>query len=361
MKPALFAAAFLAACAALPAYAQRPLDPREYQRRHVGEPTQILVLGSPHLSGAPDGWDPAVLEPLIDRLEAFRPDAILIEALSGESIDALWRYREIYPEVATTYGGRVLTMAAQTRNALQMDFPDAEAEMRRTLAEWPASPSPAQRRRLAALFVAAGDPNSAVVQWWRLDPAERKAEDGISTQLMTMLNEYDTRKNENHLVGARLAVRLGLERLYAIDDHQDDDTHPGFEQDAEAFFPSWGPELMANEAFRPLREAAQNLNTPEQVMATYRMLNSTRIGRLDSDGQWLSLINRESPNNVGRSRLAYWETRNMRQAAHIREVTARYPGKRILVITGSAHKAWFDVYLSMMSDVQIVDMQRVLR
>jgi hypothetical protein len=48
-------------------------------------------------------------------------------------------------------------------------------------------------------------------------------------------------------------------------------------------------------------------------------------------------------------------------AANIREVAARHPGGRILVITGSAHKPWLDAYLAMMSDVEIVDAARVLR
>jgi hypothetical protein len=340
----------------------RPFDPRAYQDRVVGEPTQILVLATPHLSGAPEGWNTANLAPLLDRLAAFRPDAILIEGLSGESVDALWRYREIYGDTATSYGGRLMNMAAMTRNALQMEMPDAEAEVRRTLADWPAEPTAAQRRRLAALFVASGDPNSALVQWWRLDVSERIADESISSLLVTALNDYDTRKNENHLIAARLAVRLGLERVYPTDDHADDDTHQGFSEDFEAFYNGgWRDDIMANQAFVPLREAARNLNTPAQLMATYRMLNTNAIGRVDADGQWLSMINRESPNSVGRSRVAYWETRNLRQVAHIREVSARYPGRRLLVIVGSAHKAWFDAYLRMMSDVEIVDAGRVLR
>ncbi len=364
MKPILFAAFAAAAIACAPtALAQsRPFDPRTYQDRVVGAPTQILVLATPHLSGAPDGWDPANLEPLLDRLAAFRPDAILIETLSGESIDSLWRYRDIYPDSATTYAGRTMNMAVMGANGVQMDMPQAEAEVRRVLADWPADPTPAQRRRLAALFVAAGDPHSALVQWWRLEPAERVAQDGISSVLLAALNEYDTRKNENHLIASRLAARLGLERVYATDDHAADDMGERASADFEAFYNSgWGAEVMANQAFVPLREAAQNLNTPDQLMATYRMLNTNAIGRVDSDGQWLSMINRESPNGVGRTRVALWETRNLRQIAHIREVSAHYPGQRLLVIVGSAHKPWFDAYLRMMSDVEIVDATRALR
>src|SRR5690606_27433202 len=80
----VIAAALLAAVIAAPAAAQtRPFDPREYQRQHVGAPTQVLVLGTMHLSGTPETFDPAVLDPLLDRLAAFAPDAITIEALPG--------------------------------------------------------------------------------------------------------------------------------------------------------------------------------------------------------------------------------------------------------------------------------------
>lgn len=121
MKPWMFALG-LAAASLAPAQA-REFDPRAYQSQHVGEPTQVLVLGTPHLSGTPEDFDPAVLEPLLQRLAAFKPEVIAIEALSGESIDALWRYRAIYPEVATSYGGRMMTMAAGVRHGLQLDFP----------------------------------------------------------------------------------------------------------------------------------------------------------------------------------------------------------------------------------------------
>ncbi len=362
MRTTILALAALCAVGAITPAAAQQFDPRSYQDRVVGASTQVMVLGSPHLSGAPDTFDPAVLEPLLVRLAAFSPDIIAIEALSGESIHALWQYREIYPEVATSYGSRSLAMAALAHNSLQLDMPDAEAEVRRTLATWPDEPTPAQRRRLAALLVASGDPNSALLQWWRLDPSERRAEDGVSTGLMEQLEAFAARRNEKHLVGARLAVRLGLERLYPIDDHGSDDVVLDREADLEAFMGQpWFQDVLNDPAFAPLREAGQRLTTPEQTLATYRFLNSPTAGRTDADAQWLSMIRRESPNQVGRTRVAEWETRNLRQVANIREVIARHPGARVLVITGSAHKAWFDTYLRMMTDVQVVNTERALR
>ena len=80
--------------AAAPAPAQTPgaFDPREHRERLHGEPTRVLVIGTPHLSGTPDDFDPAVLEPLLERLAAFGPDIIAIENLSGESVHALKTY-----------------------------------------------------------------------------------------------------------------------------------------------------------------------------------------------------------------------------------------------------------------------------
>lgn len=335
-------------------------DPRTYRQAHIGAPTQIMVLGTPHLSGTPENWDPSVLEPLLDRLAGFDPDAIAIEALTGPGIETMWTYRETHPDVAATYGGRAMALAGISRMTLAMDMPQAEAEMRRTLAAWPAAPTPEQRRRLAALFVAAGDPNSALVQWWRLEPAERKADASISKLLARELDAFAARPNENHLIAARLAVRLGLDRVHPTDD-QSDDWDPAMTKPIEAFMSEpWLAELLADPRFKPLAEASGNLGTSDQALATYRLLNSAAAGRLDADGQWLNMLNRPSPDQVGRRRVALWEVRNLRMVANVREVAARYPGGRVLVIVGSAHKPWFDAYLGMMVDVQVVDTAGVL-
>jgi hypothetical protein len=350
--------------AAQPASAQPAFDPRTYQQRHVGAPTQILVIGSPHLNALPDTFDPAVLEPLLARLQAFRPDAIAIETLPGRNISHMWQYREAFPGVARDYGALAMIMAALARDAIGLDAPEAEAEMRRTLAALPASPTPAQRRRLAALFAAAGDPASAVVQWWRLDPAERIADDNMSGLLVEQLATFDTpaRRSENYLIAARLAVRLGHERVYPMDDQTDDIDRAALLANMRTFLSEpWVARMMNDPRFKPVREAGEHLRTPQETLDTYRMLNAPATGRIDADSQWLNMINRPSPQDAGRTRVSAWEVRNLRMAANIREVASSIPGKRVLVITGASHKPWLDAYLAMMSDVRIVDAQAVLR
>ncbi|MEZ6022734.1 MAG: DUF5694 domain-containing protein [Hyphomonadaceae bacterium] len=364
----LLLAAVLAILAVSPAAAQnRAFDPRAYQDRHAGEATQILVVATMHLRRTPEDFDPAVLEPLLARLQAFQPDAIAIEALPGRSIQQMWNYRAAYPDVATTFGGQAMAMSAAARPGVGMDMGDAEAELRRTWDDWPEHPTAAQRRRRAALFAAAGDPASAVVQWWRLQPSERIADDNVPAQLAQMLDTYATpaRRNEHYLIASRLAVRLGLERVYPMDDQSD---HVGaeyagdFYTDLDVFTDEpWHAAMLNSPSFRPLREAAAHLTSADEALATYRMLNSFAVGHADANGQWLNLINRESPHGAGRARVAAWETRNLRMAANIREVAAQFPGGRVLVIVGSAHKPWLDAYLSMMSDVEVANATRALR
>lgn len=361
LAPAL-ASAVLASASFAAAQSATPFDPRDYQDRLMGEATQVLVIGTPHLSGAPDDFDPAVLEPLLERLAVFNPDVIAIESLSGESIHALKTYEAVYPESADWFGGRSLRLAAVAEAEIGLDMPAAEAEARRLLAEWPADPTPAQRRRLAAVFTAAGDTYSALVQWWRLAPVERRAEDGVSQDLATLFAEYDTRRSESHLIAARLAVRLGLERIHPTDDHHGDDIMAPVGEDLQAFMEreDFAARIAAPE-FQRLAQAAQHLTTPEQAMATYRFLNSPEAGVTDAVGQWIGMIDRASSHDVGRVRVAEWEARNLRQVAHIREAAAHAPGGRVLVIVGAAHKPWFEAYLGMMIDMQVVDAGEVLR
>lgn len=348
-----------------PAQTQAPgaFDPREHRERLHGEPTQVLVIGTPHLSGTPEDFDAAVLEPLLERLAAFGPNVIAIENLSGESVHALKTYEAVYPESADWFGGRFLRLAAVAEAETGLEMPAAEAEARRLLAALPENPTPAQRRRLAAVFTAAGDAYSALVQWWRLDTGERPAGDGVSDELAALLDEYETRRNESHMIAVRLAVRLGLDRVYPTDDHHGDDIMgEAVIEDMRAFMEREDfAALIAAPEFQRLAQASERLGTPEEALETYRFLNSPEAGITDALGQWISMIDRASPNDVGRVRIAEWETRNLRQVAHIREAAAQAPGGRVLVIVGSAHKPWFDAYLGMMIDMTVVDAGEVLR
>src|SRR3954470_14841546 len=167
------------------ARAQTPsFDPRSWKTSIAGPPTEVVVLGTLHLGqlkgGLKDSFGPALVAPLLDKLAAFKPTIITIEGLSGESCDLLTTYKAVYPDVADQYC--LTTELAQ--KATGLGVPAAEAEAQKLLNSWPAQPTPAQRRHLAAVFLAANQRASAAVQWLRIPDAERRAGDGLDDALV---------------------------------------------------------------------------------------------------------------------------------------------------------------------------------
>lgn len=349
---------------AAPALAQpnRAFDPRDYQQHVAGERTAVLVLATPHLSAAPRDFDPKSLGALLKRLQAFSPDVIAIENLSGESLFSLSAYQSVYPDVAGSFGAGALALASAAQAYTGLDLPAAEGELRAELSALGDDPPSSQRRRLAMLFLASGDPNSALVQWWRLSPSEQIADD-FPAAVRTQLEAFAARKNESALIGARLAVRLGLDRLYPMDDQSAVDLiFPIAEALGSAIQadPSI-TEGLAKPEFARLSSAGERMHGAAETLETYRELNMPGAGVTDARAQWLIMIDRAYPQDAGRARMGEWEARNLRMAANIREAAATTPGGRVLVIVGASHKAWLDAYLNMMTDLVVADAQEILR
>lgn len=346
MRLALLAAAV--AALVVPAKAAQ-FDPRQLRTPLAGPPTPVMVLGSPHLSGLPPSFDPATLSLLLDRLATWKPDRIIVEGLSGQSCDMLRRYTAQIPDAAETYC--MDPVAAQAATGL--DTPAALAEIDRRLAARPKQPSPADRRKLALLFLAASERAAATVQWLRLPPAERRAADGLTPELVQFLDESITRRNENYLVAAGLAARLGHERIWFMDDHSADFVQAGLGDGYEkAMMSVWtAPGVKARlEEGRRIDSAA---TTPAGTLAMYRYYNDPAEARRAFELDFGAAMAHDSPELYGRRYLGWWETRNLRMAANIREVAAFVPAKRLLVITGASHKGYLDAYLDLMHDVKV--------
>ena len=117
-----------------------------------GTQNDVLVLGTPHLSQLPATFQPAGLAAVNERLAAWRPQAIAIEALSGTQCAFMRQFPHRYLDAIDTY----CWDPAPARAATGLDVPAATQQVEAMLAAWPSAPSAAQRRRLAALFLAAG-------------------------------------------------------------------------------------------------------------------------------------------------------------------------------------------------------------
>lgn len=364
LRRCLFAAAAMgASLLPFPAAAEdyRPaFRPDELKGENVAAPNEVLVLGTPHLSGLPESFTPALLSPLLDRLAAWRPTAIATEDLSGLQCDSLRRYPERYAETVKTYCFDPASAAAATG----LTVPAANAEAERLLADWPAAPLPAQRRRLALVFLAAGEPGSALVQWLRLPPAERKAGDGLNDELATYLEKIRTRRNESWLIAAALAARLGLERLWSIDDHSADTPEPSdpaeLKANEQAIMAAWdNPATRARQAQNETLTAA--IGKPDGLLNLYRAYNAPEAAMIAFRSDFGAALNEPSPQRFGRKYVGFWETRNLRMVANMRDVLGRYPGTRMLAIVGASHKGYYEAYLHLMHDVRLVDPDVVLR
>lgn len=326
----------------------------------AGAPNEVLVLGTGHLSELSETPTPAMLAPLLDRLAAWHPTAIATENLSGLQCDSLRRYSTRYAETVAAY----CPDPAPAGQATGLDVPAANAEVERILAGWPAVPSPAQRRHLAAIFLAAGEPGSALVQWLSLAPAERRTGDGLNDDLISLLAKAENRRNETNLVSAVLAVRLGLQRLWSVDDHSADtpDSADPAERKAaaEAITRAWNnPATHARQAEGA--RLSKGLGQPDGILKMYRAYNARHAPALAYRSDFGAALVEPSPQQFGRQYLGYWETRNLRMAANIRDVLGRYPGMRLLAIVGASHKGYYEAYLNQMHDVRLIDASVILR
>lgn len=350
----LLAALIAATVLHVPAIAN-DFSPRAFKLQY-GQPNQLLVLGTAHLSQLPKSFDPANLSGLLDRLATWHPDAIAIEALSGPQCAYLRSYPERYADTIKYY----CWDTTPAREATGLDVPAATALAERMLASWPAAPIAAQRRQLASLLLAAGEPASATVQWLRLPLAERHAGDGLNQALVEILETLRQKRNEDYLVAAPLAARLGHERLYPMDDHTSDAPAADEKAAGEAIMKAWD-NRYTKERRNSSAALEAHLDTPAGVLAMYRAYNGAGQGELTFRSDFGAALEEPSPQRFGRSYVGSWETRNLRMAANIREVMTTRPGARMLVIVGASHKGYLDAYLEQMHDVRLASSEAILR
>lgn len=343
------------ACLSTPAFAQ--FTPPLGARPDVGGPrTQMLNLASPHLSGHSKTWSKDWLAPLVDRLAAWKPTLITVEQLSGNQCEAMRGNPAVFGEVFDDY----CFDAAPFQRSLRLTQPQAAAEAERRLAQWPASPTPAQRRALAMHFMAAGDPYSAMVQWLRLPEAERHAADGLSKEAVEVLSRPTGRMNETYDVAAQVAARVGLERLYAVDDHTSDATDfsadAGFGRWQQAHYDAYQASALAH----PNRESENAVRDPESLLTYYRDMNGPNAMEAQIRADFGASFADTRPGHPGRRYAAWWETRNLRMVANIREATLMHPGARVLNVVGASHKPWYDQWTRQLADVEVVEAGVVL-
>jgi hypothetical protein len=285
---------------------------------------------------------------------------ITIEGLSGPECHLLRVYEKNWPETADDYCRAVERVSALATKSTGLDMPAAEVEAEKEVEELGSAPAPSARRHLAAVFAAAGNLGSAAVQWLRLPPSERREGDGVDDPLKAALDELMVRRNENYLIAVALAARLGLDRLYPVDDHLSDrimeGAPAGFEQAIRSLWDS-GPKPRSRITAEALEAGLKDGAT---LLAYYRFLNLAKTGEETVLSDMGRAFPDSSPQKHGRRYVAGWEARNLHMVANIRTALGHQPGARGLVIVGATHKPYFEAYLGMMHGIRVVPAAQVL-
>jgi hypothetical protein len=325
----------------------------------VGDRTTVLVLGTMHLSQARSKWRPDVLEKLIAALERFRPDVIAVERMPPSVTDGMMlldgRHRQVAAMMAkatVTYGGRAQQHLGVTRL-------EAESRARSLLARVPAEHGAGLtrlREELALTLLAAYDEPSAVLQWSLVPSAQRGRAASVPDDIATHLATAVDGANEIASIAAAVGRRVGLQRLAGMDDHNDAAITLEFWDDFAREIDA-APATAALKADTFYAEASRRFDAAYasgDLFPHYQWLNSAAFTQGDVDRQFGLYLRTRLASGLDRARLAQWEVRNMRMAAHIREASARRPGGRVLAVVGVAHKLFLDQYLRQFADVQVV-------
>ena len=322
------------------------VDLASLDRTMTGPRTQILVLGTVHLTELPAGFTPSKLDPLLAKLATFNPDIITIEALSGEECDLALRH-------PTKYGDDYCASTDIAREATGLDVPQALSKVSQQLAHWPAAPTATQRRQLAATMLAANDRASAYVQWLQLPVTEQRASAELPAALVALLQEISKRNNENYQLAARLAARLGHQRVYATDNHTGDNiTYTDRDAFGREVMAAWGAGKAALDA-REVQVA--ELQQQSDLLPLYRYINQPAHLQVLAEVNVSAALRAKTTTNYPQIWVSGWDIRNLRMVANIAETFREKPGARVLSVVGVSHKPWFDQWLGQLQGVEVVD------
>lgn len=308
-------------------------------------PTRLLVLGVTHL-GRGDEHEPATaLATAVDRIAAWRPDAIAIEALPAELVGTYRRLGGPWDDLQVGGFPQAVACAEAVRGLHDWDLWQA----RRVGADPGRTPS----ERVVA-WCAAYEPYTALLH----------AEDAVDLPagVIEALDGVRRRGDERWRIAGAAARRLGLTRLYPFDDHSNwallhdiaDEryhavmtpiyerarSHPGLRAQEEALATA----LSAGDLWPHWR----NLNSPAEVADSEELESGSFLAAGDDE--------------IARRSLAGWRMRNLLMAGRLRAVTGEHPGGRVLAVVGQAHKGPLESALGRDQwDLEIVDVAELER
>ena len=321
-----------------------------------GERTEVMVLGTFHFRTLGKSFRPSLVLHLLERLEAFKPDVIAVEVLPGPRIhelEARGKATSVHGILLENFASLSLELGREAQALLKMDTVQAAQELAAQKTP-PQDSSSWQRQTL--LHLASYQWPNALLAWSRVSPEDRGGNTLVPPALSSKLESRRTHSDEVVALALPLALRLNHREIAGVDDFEDcEATELILER--EVFRSRENPLIKAArnaEAYRRVQSLQEEGLKTGDLLPVFRYMNGPAYAAADVEAQWGVLLRTRYQDRSDRSRLALWENRNMKIAASIRALSSRYPGKRILVIYGAAHKPFLDAYLGGCSDIRVV-------
>ncbi len=286
---------------------------------------KILVLGTVHFGGSSDflrwdAWKPfqRAFDTLLDRLAAFEPEAIFVEYPAP-------------PELALSSqvnknNRRIFSLSKEIQEELRINWYGASEKSRELLRD-------GEFGQAILYLLASYDVPSALLNWMRLTPDERKS---LPQNVIEYLENISNSSNEINLIAIPLALRLNHTRLYGMDAIVED-VPPDLVDELIALFNRLNEEgkfRELNDTFEEIKGVFLKSLDRRDLLEFYRHVNSRQVLE-KMEKQW-DILSRFG-GKLGSMKVGSWLARNMKMASYILKDLAHIPAERGLVLAGASH------------------------
>jgi hypothetical protein len=325
------------------------------------EKTKVLLLGVPPLSVLSNDFSPSLIERIVKTLSDFKPDVICLDAVSPEEIASnLESLKELNQPVTSK---EELFSIKKLRNKFKLSSETANNELD-SLLSLSANKSNLDsklRERIIELFLFKFDLYSAALNLKYLSENEihkLKINDEILSKLKSLLNQND----EKTSIGLRVAYQLKMNRVYSINDISDKIKLNKISEKLykemllSDVYNSHRNEILNQVADSKLKEGISK----QDLFDFFLYLNSDSYAITSTNNNWSIYYKMFLESGLDRTRIGLWEMKNLRIASNIREVSADYPGKKVLVIIDVSKKVFVEEYLKKMTDIKILGLRDII-
>jgi hypothetical protein len=213
--------------------------------------------------------------------------------------------------------------------------------------------APERQREIEAVVerLAAFRPTHVAIEW------KASAQEGLDQRYADYrAGRYQLSRDERDQIGLRLAARLGLERVHAVDWNG---TPPGEEADYDFYAYAQRHELAESfDAAKAAKQAELDRESERMrctnVAAWLRNLNTPETLR-ENHGPYFDIaLVGDAENNPGAASVGAWYGRNLRIFANLVRLAER-PENRVIVIYGAGHAPLLTQFAQESGAFELVD------